>query len=116
MPGGAAGARPPLKRWLPPPAWTPGTPGGMTYRQYLWTLAGWARLTALAHPDRGVAVAMSLGGRAGRIAQSIPHAVLSRVVGLHILLTRLEADLGAELQDRVRLAAREFQNTAVHAE
>ena len=63
----------------------------------------------MSHSDRGVAVAMSLGGRAGRIAQSIPHNVLSRADGLFILLSRLEGDLGAELQDRVRMAAREFQ-------
>ena len=63
----------------------------------------------MAHCDRGVAVAMSLGGRAGRIAQSIPHSVLSRNDGLWILLNRLESDLGSELQDRVRTAHREFQ-------
>ena len=105
-PGGPGGGRP-AKRWLPPPSWTPGA--GIGYRQYLWQLQGWARLTAMSHSDRGVAVAMSLGGRAGRIAQSIPHSILSRNDGLWILLNRLEGDLGAELQDRIRNAAREFQ-------
>ena len=74
----------------------------MTYREYLWTLSGWAKLTAMSHEDRGVAVAMSLGGRAGRIARSINQAVLSQVNGLHILLTKIAADLGAEMQDRIR--------------
>jgi hypothetical protein len=58
--------------------------------------------------ERGVAVAMSLGGRAGRIARSVPQAVLSQPNGLYILLNRLETYLGAELQDRVRNHARAF--------
>ena len=101
--------RPPPKRWLPPPAWTPGVPGGMSYREYLWTLSGWSKLTAMAHQDRGVAVGMSLGGRAGRIARGIDQAVLSQVNGLHILLTEIESQLGAELQDRVRTCSKDFK-------
>ena len=58
--------------------------------------------------ERGVAVAMSLGGRAVRIARSVPQAVLSQPNGLYILLNRLETYLGAELQDRVRNHARAF--------
>ena len=110
-PGGAgmAGARLPPKRWLPPPAWTPGVTGGLTYRQWLWQLSGWAKLTAMSHEDRGVAVALSLGGRAARIAQTLSHATLSQPNGLHLLLTKIELDLGAEMQDRVRTCAREFK-------
>ncbi len=51
---------------------------------------------------------MSLGGRALRIAMTIPQDVLGRQQGLQILLTRLEHDLGAELQDRVRHAGKAF--------
>jgi hypothetical protein len=42
------------------------------------------------------------------IAQSIPHAILSRRDGLAILLQRLEGELGSELQDRTRASARSF--------
>ena len=45
---------------------------------------------------------------AQRIAHTIPQAVLAQPNGLHILLQRLEADLGAELQDRVKHAMRAF--------
>ena len=100
--------RPPQKRWLPPPAWTPGAAGGLSFRQWLWTLAGWSRLTSMEHCDRGTAVALSLGGRAARIAFTIPHAVLAQNNGLWILLSRLESDLGSELQDRVRGASKAF--------
>ena len=60
------------------------------------------------HEDRGTAVALSLGGRAGRIAQGLPHALLGRRDGLFLLLQRIERELGAELQDRVRQAGRSF--------
>jgi hypothetical protein len=80
----------------------------MTFRQFLWNLAGWSRLTSMSWEDRGVAVSLSLGGRAQRIAHTIPQAVLAQQNGLHILLQRLEADLGAELQDRVKHAMRAF--------
>ena len=58
--------------------------------------------------DRGTAVALSLGGRAGRIAQSLPHDLLGRRDGLYLLLQKIEAELGTELQDRVRSAGRLF--------
>ena len=58
--------------------------------------------------DRGIAVAMSLGGRAGRIARSFPQAALSQPDGLFQLLTRIEQDLGSEYQDRVRAVQRDF--------
>ena len=80
----------------------------MTFRQFLWNLSGWSRLTSMSWEDRGVAVSLSLGGRAQRIAHTIPQAVLAQPNGLHILLQRLEADLGAELQDRVKHAMRAF--------
>ena len=108
-PGFGGGGQPRPKRWLPPPAWTPGVPGGLSYREWLWSLSGWARLTAMSHEDRGIAVAMSLGGRAGRLARTLPQHVLAQPQGLFWLLQRLESDLGAELQDRVRTANRDFR-------
>ena len=100
--------RPPNKRWIPPPAWNPGAPGALTFKQYLWTLAGWSRLTSMSWNERGIAVAMSLGGKAATIAQEIPVAILSMPQGLSNLLRRLDADLGSELQDRVKESARAF--------
>ena len=58
--------------------------------------------------DRGIAVAMSLGGRARDIAQDIPQVVLGQRNGMAILLARIEAELGSELQDRQRHAGRAF--------
>ena len=58
--------------------------------------------------ERGIAVAMSLGGKAATIAQEIPVAILSLPQGLSILLRRLDADLGSELQDRVKESAKTF--------
>ena len=96
------------KRWLPPPAWSPGGQGQPSYRGWLWQLAGWSRLTGMPFEDRGTAVALSLGGRAGRIAQSLPHELLGRRDGLYLLLQKIETELGSELQDRVRSAGRLF--------
>jgi hypothetical protein len=62
----------------------------------------------MAWTERGVAVAMSLGGRAAVVAQQIPINVLSLPTGLAILLRRLDQDLGAESQDRVKEASRNF--------
>ena len=97
------------KKWLPPPSWTPGAAGGPTFRQWLWLLSGWARLTGMDHSERGIATAMSLGGKARDIAQGIPQAILGTRQGLHILLTRLEAEMGSELQDRQRAAGKSFE-------
>ena len=58
--------------------------------------------------ERGIATAMSLGGKARDIAQDIPQAVLGRRDGLSVLLARLEGELGSELQDRQRFASRAF--------
>ena len=102
--------RGPQKRWLPPPSWTPGAANGLSWRQYLWTLSGWSRITGMTWEDRGIAVAMSLGGKAARLAQQIPQHVLSQPNGLHILLTTLEHEFGAELQDRIRSAAKDFKS------
>jgi hypothetical protein len=96
------------KKWLPPPSWTPGATGGPTFRQWLWLLAGWARITGMAHEERGIATAMSLGGRARDIGMDIPQSVLGRRDGLTILLQRLEGELGSELQDRQRQAGKAF--------
>ena len=59
--------------------------------------------------ERGIATAMSLGGRALRIAMQLPQHVRGARNGLAILLARLEADIGSEIQDRVRLAGRNFE-------
>jgi hypothetical protein len=58
--------------------------------------------------ERGIATAMSLGGKARDIAQDIPQAVLGQRNGLSVLLARLEGELGSELQDRQRFASRAF--------
>ena len=63
----------------------------------------------MCHTERGIATAMSLGGKARDIAQGIPQAVLGTRQGLHVLLTRLEAEMGSELQDRQRSAGRAFE-------
>jgi hypothetical protein len=52
---------------------------------------------------------MSLGGRAQRVAMNIPQWVLGQRNGLAILLARLEADIGSEVQDRVRQAGKNFE-------
>ena len=97
------------RKWLPPPPYTPGSSNGLTFRAWLWQMAGWSRLTGMAWEERGIATAMSLGGKAQRIAMSIPQWVLGQRNGLSILLARLEADLGSEAQDRVRYAGKQFQ-------
>ena len=58
--------------------------------------------------DRGLAVALSLGGKARELAQTIPHHVLALPTGLSVLLRRIESELGSELQDRTRGAAKVF--------
>ena len=64
--------------------------------------------------DRALAVSLSVGGRARTIAQSIPHHILAQPNGLQILIQRFEADLGSELQDRVRAAKRTFDGIRRH--
>ena len=71
-------------------------------------------MTGMSWEERGIATAMSVGGKAQRIAMAIPQAILGRRDGLAILLARLEADLGSEAQDRVRLAGRQFQKFRRH--
>ena len=63
----------------------------------------------MSREDLGIAVAMSLGGRAARIAQSIPQQTLGMRNGLATLLAALENALGSEIQDRVRAAGRSFE-------
>ena len=118
MPFGGGGGPPPPpppnalqgKKWLPPPAFTPSNAtGAITWRTWLWQLAGWSRLTGMPWSDRGIAVAMSLGGSARDIAHEIPQATLGQPNGLQHLLQCLEAELGAELQDKQRLASKQFE-------
>ncbi len=71
---GALGPRQPSKRWIPPPSWTPGQ--GISLREFLWLLDVWQRITAMPANERGAAVALSLGGKAGRIARSLLHQQL----------------------------------------
>ena len=108
--GGGGGGGGNQKRWLPPPAFTPNSSSGPSFKQWIWSMAAWARLTAMPWGDRGLATALSLGGRARIIAQSIPQQVLNQPGGLQILMQRLEADLGAELQDRTKAAAQKFMS------
>ena len=63
----------------------------------------------MAHEERGIATAMSLGGKARDIAQSIPQIVLGRRDGLVILLRAIEAEMGPEPQDRIREAGKAFR-------
>ena len=63
----------------------------------------------MAYEDRGISVALSLGGRAARIAQAIPHNILAQRYGLYVLMQRLSHDLGQESQDRIRGAAKDFR-------
>ena len=72
-------------------------------------MAGWSRITGMSWEERGIATAMSLGGRAQRVAMQIPQHVLGTRQGLSILLARLEADIGSEIQDRVRAAGKNFE-------
>ena len=74
------------KRWIAPPMWTPGS--GVTFRKWLWELEGWMRLTGLPHHQRGVAVGMSVGGEAKRIAHTLDQATLNRGDGLAVLLAK----------------------------
>ena len=106
--GGPGGPPQNPKRWLPPPAFNPGSPGSPSLKGWLWQLAAWSRLTSMGWSDRGLAVALSLGGKARELAQTIPHHVLALPTGLSVLLRRIESELGSELQDRTRGAAKVF--------
>ena len=78
-------------------------------KQWCWQLSGWSVLTSMSFEERGVAVAMSLGGKAREIVQAIPIRILQRRDGLTYLLRVLEAEMGAELQDRQRAAGKSFK-------
>jgi hypothetical protein len=71
-------------------------------------LQEWYTLTGMPLCERGVAVAMSLGGRAGKVARSIPQSQLSTPHGLGYLLWRVEHAIGNEAQDYARLEVRKF--------
>lgn len=94
---------------MAPPSWTPGAAGGLTFRQFLWQLGCWAKITGMAYEDRGTALAMSLGGRAQKIAMAIPAALLGQRNGLQILVAQLEAGLGSEAQDQCKAAFETFE-------
>ena len=108
--GGAGGGGGPgaARRWIPPPSWTPG--GTVSLRDYLWLLDAWNRITGMAQWEKGVTTAMSLGGKAARIARSIDLATLQQPWGLGYLVYRLECDLGSESQERQRAALDNFGN------
>ena len=59
--------------------------------------------------ERGVAVALSLGGKAQRIAESMDPNILNRPDGLYQLLRQLHYYLGAEAQDKQRHSYRAFE-------
>jgi len=60
--------------------------------------------------EKGVATAMSLGGRGAKIARSIDFQILSQPWGLAFLIQRLEQDLGSEVQERQRYALDAYNN------
>ena len=82
------------KKWLPPPVWTPG--GQLKWAALLWQLELWKNMTATPPHEQGPAVALSVGGRAQRIAQKIQPGVLAQPQGLGILLYVLEYLLDVE--------------------
>ena len=53
----------------------------------------------MAASEQGVALALSLGGRAATVAQHIPHEVLEKPYGLSYLIYRLEMAFAQEEQD-----------------
>ena len=75
----------------------------MTWREYVWVLEGWSKLTGMAATEKGVALALSLGGKAATIAQSIPQNVLSQTWGLPFLLWNLEQAFAQEEQELQRI-------------
>ena len=101
-PPGPMGGRAPAagfqKRWIPPPSWTPG--GSVTLREWLWSLAGWRRITGMPLDEQGISTALSVGGRAARIARSLDWGWLNTPVGLPYLIYHLEIGLGSEMQER----------------
>ncbi len=53
---------------------------------------------------------MSFGGRAGKVAQQIPHSARWTPWGLPYLISVIEFEIGNEAQDRTRLALTQFFN------
>ena len=60
--------------------------------------------------EKGIATAMSLGGRGAKIARSIDLDTLGQPWGLAYLIQRLETDLGSEAQERQRAAIENYNN------
>jgi len=79
-------------------------------REWLWLMAGWNILTGVPDHEKGVATAMSLGGRGAKIARGLDLNTLSQPWGLAFLIQRLEADLGSEAQERQRFALTAYEN------
>ena len=77
-------------------------------KEWLWLLTGWNLITGMPDTEKGVATAMSVGGRAAKIARSLDFAMLSQPWGLAYLIQRLEADLGSEVQERQKAAIAQF--------
>jgi hypothetical protein len=72
------------------------------WREYMWILDGWRRITGMPQSEQGVALALSVSGRAAPIAQSIAHDTLQQPWGLSYLIWRLEQCFGREEQDLQR--------------
>ncbi len=68
----------------------------------MWTLLAWSHITGMPHEERGLALALSLGGQAGKVARAFPHAMLNNALGLSRLVQALEREFGGDLQDRTR--------------
>ena len=97
MAGGPGGPGPPgnnNRRPWPPPPWVPG--GDTKFKQWLWQLEAWQRITSTPPDEQGLQVALSVGGKAKRVATQISTAILARQDGLGILIYVLEALFAAE--------------------
>ena len=79
-------------------------------REWLWLMCGWNLLTGMPDTEKGVATAMSLGGRGAKIARSIDFNVLCQPWGLAYLIQKLEQDLGSEAQERQKFALEAYNN------
>jgi len=79
-------------------------------RDWLWLMCGWNLLTGMPDSEKGVATAMSLGGRGAKIARAIDYNILQQPWGLAYLIQKLEQDLGSESQERQKYALEAYNN------
>ena len=60
------------------------------------------------HDQRGLAVALSLSGKAAKVARAFPHNLLADQFGLTRLIAALEREFASESQDLIRHHLRTF--------